>query len=166
MEARVLYEASVSVNPMLFLFLPMTAVGIFLTIRYIGTAREMGSFEDKRRAVIFGLVSGVSLLTSVFMMVHTIRMNDAVVGAYRRGEYRTVEGYVEQFHPEPRTGHDSEHFFIDGVWFQYSNYSLQAGYHNAASLGGVITGDGQHLKIGYTEYGNYGNVIVYIEELP
>ena len=166
MEAHVLYEASVSVNPMLFLFLPMTAVMIFLTIRFIGTARGTGSFEDKRRAVMFGLVSGVFLLSSVFMMIHTIRMNDAVIGTYRSGEYKTVEGYVENFHPMPRTGHDTESFLIDGVWFQYSDFELRAGYHNAASRGGVITGNGQHLKIGYTEYGNYGNVIVYIEELP
>ena len=39
----------------------------------------------------------------------------------------------------PKEGHDMERFEINGVHFEYSDYVLNgAGYHNAASLGGVI----------------------------
>ena len=55
---------------------------------------------------------------------------------------------------------------INGVKFFYSDYSTQPGYNNAKSHGGVITGDGQHLKIHYVYLNEtYGNIIVYIEEI-
>lgn len=79
---------------------------------------------------------------------------------------------MESFHPMPETGHDTEHFEINGVYFEYSDFTVQQGYHNARSLGGVITGDGQHLRIGFitmdSTTGNQmlDNVIVYIEDLP
>ena len=44
--------------------------------------------------------------------------------------------------------------------------SIPYGYHNSKSHGGVITGNGQRLKIGYVYYNEqYGNIIVYIEEI-
>lgn len=83
--------------------------------------------------------------------------------AYKQGEYQIVEGYVENFVPMPYTGHSHESFEVNGVSFSYSDYSVQSGHHNAKSHGGVITGDGQHLKIGYIHYNEtYGNIIVYI----
>ena len=66
----------------------------------------------------------------------------------------------------PYGGHKQESFDINGVSFSYSDFSVQPGYHNAKSHGGVITGNGQHLKIGYVYYNSAeGNVIVYIEKL-
>lgn len=89
------------------------------------------------------------------------------VGAYKRGEYQIIEGYVEHFEPMPYTGHSYESFDICGVSFFYSDYDVHPGYNNTKSHGGVITGNGQHLRIGYVYYDEtYGNVIVYIEELP
>ncbi|MBQ7391996.1 MAG: hypothetical protein IJV73_04855 [Clostridia bacterium] len=94
-------------------------------------------------------------------------MHNRVIGAYQRGEYQTVEGSVENFDPMPYEGHKDESFEINGVKFFYSDYSTHPGYNNAKSHGGVITGDGQHLKIGYVYLDEaYGNVIVFIEEIP
>jgi hypothetical protein len=77
-----------------------------------------------------------------------------------------VEGYVENFDPMPYEGHGDESFEINGVTFSYSDYSIQPGYTNSKSHGGVIAGDGQHLKVGYVYYNEtYGNIIVYIEQL-
>ena len=95
-------------------------------------------------------------------------MYTKVVGAYRCGEYEVVEGYVENFDPMPYEGHSNESFEINGVYFSYSDYAIQQGYHNAKSHGGVISGDGQYLKIGYVQpypFSRNDNVIVYIEEL-
>ena len=88
-----------------------------------------------------------------------------IVGAYKSGDYEIVEGFVEDFKPMPYEGHSDESFEINGVKFSYSDYSIGTGYNNAKSHGGVITGNGQHLKIGYIKELN-GNVIVYIEQLP
>ena len=90
------------------------------------------------------------------------------VGAYRHGQYEIVKGYVENFDPMPYEGRGHESFEINGVLFSYSNYEIQQGYHNAKSHGGVISGNGQYLKIGYVQpyaLSKERNVIVYIEEL-
>ncbi len=79
-----------------------------------------------------------------------------------------VEGYVENFHPMPWEGHDTEYFEINGIHFEYSDYFITNGYHKSASRGGVITQNGQHLKVKYVveefEEGDE-NVILYIAEI-
>ncbi|MBR6745396.1 MAG: hypothetical protein IKM00_09315 [Clostridia bacterium] len=94
-------------------------------------------------------------------------MYSKTAGAYRRGEYETVEGCVENFDPMPYHGKKKESFEIGGVKFFYSDYNDHPGYHRSRSHGGVIKGNGQRLKIGYVYVNEtYGNIIVYIEHLP
>lgn len=121
------------------------------------------SFNRAIIRVLFVFVSVILVITIIF----EIDMTKKTVGAYKRGDYQIVEGYVENFHPMPYGGHSQESFEINGVLFSYSDFNSQQGYNKAKSHGGVITGDGQHLKIGYVYYGGtYGNIIIYIEELP
>ena len=101
---------------------------------------------------------------SVIVGIYQYDMYKNVVGAYESDDYEIVEGYVENFIPMPYEGHSDESFEINGVKFAYSDYAIQSGYNNAKSHGGVIEGDGQHLKIGYVSYNNE-NIIVYIEQL-
>ena len=81
----------------------------------------------------------------------------------------SVMGYVENFHPMPYEGHDTEHFEVDGVYFEYSDYITTNGYNTAASHGGVVTRNGQYLKIKYIveeyESGKIENIILYIAEI-
>ena len=66
----------------------------------------------------------------------------------------------------PYEGHAKETFEINGVKFSYSDYNIHPGYNNTKSHGGVITGNGQHLKIRYVYFNEvYGNIIMYIEEI-
>ena len=103
---------------------------------------------------------------SVIIGITKINMYSRTVAAYKKGEYMVVEGYVENFIPMPYEGGPNESFELNGVKFSYSDYEAQYGYNNSKSHGGVITGNGQHLKIGYVYYNNmYGNIIVYIEAL-
>ena len=104
------------------------------------------------------------LLLSVVSGIAQINMYKNVVGAYKNGEYIIVEGYVQDFVPMPYEGHSEESFEIEGVSFSYSDYYIQSGYNNSKSHGGVIEGNGQHLKIGYV-VDNGENIIVYIEQL-
>ena len=166
MESRVLYEAAFAFDSG-WLLLAVIAVA-FPVVLYVFMRkfREAGLIGRKTAAwIVAAAVAFVLVLGGVFFWLEALQYR-ATVGAYRRGEYRTVEGWVEDFHPMPETGHDTESFTLGGVKFAYSDYQSQFGYHNARSLGGVITGDGQHLKIGYTQVYGLGNVIVYIEELP
>jgi len=111
-------------------------------------------------AIVFISFFSVIVYWGQFDMYRTIK------DIYDRGEYEIVEGYVENFVPMPYEGHADESFEINNVCFEYSDYTVMTGYHNAKSHGGVIRGDGQHLKIGYVYYGpEYGNIIVFIEEI-
>ena len=83
-------------------------------------------------------------------------------------EFYVVEGYVEDFYSMPYEGHGTEHFEINGVYFEYSNYIMTNGYNVTASHAGVVTHEGQYLKIKYIidetdEEG--GNTILYIAEM-
>ena len=74
---------------------------------------------------------------------------------------------MEFFSPMPYAGHAYESFVIDGVAFYYSDFSSTVGYHNARSHGGVITGNGQYLRIGYIPGDDAkDNIIVSIEAPP
>ena len=95
-----------------------------------------------------------------------MNMYKATVGAYRKGDYQTVEGYVENFVPMESDG-TPEQFEIDGVKFEYSKLAIRPGYHEIESQGDLIRYNGQHLRIGYVCIGvSRENIIVYIEELP
>lgn len=102
-----------------------------------------------------------------FVCVFSILEYAKLSNAYKQGDYAIVEGYVENYHPLPYSGHGRETFELDGVPFSYADAIIQWGYHNAASHGGVIDREGQHLRIGYYP-GNSAekNIILYIEALP
>ena len=95
-----------------------------------------------------GAIVFVTLLSAV-VLIAQFNMYNETVGAYNRGEYQTVEGYVENFDPMPYEGHTDESFEINGIKFSYSDYNIHPGYNNTKSHGGVIKENGQHLKIGY-----------------
>mgnify|MGYP003300552476 CR=1 FL=1 len=76
-----------------------------------------------------------------------------------------VEGIVEKYHAMPLEGHDTEHFEINGIYFEYSNFELSNGYNTPACYGGVIKENGQYLKIKYIEDDVRNNIILYIEEI-
>lgn len=80
-------------------------------------------------------------------------------------EVLVVEGYVEQYHPMPMEGHDTEHFEINGVYFEYTNFEVSNGYNTPACYGGVVKENGQHLKIKYIVDDVGNNLILYIEDL-
>lgn len=72
--------------------------------------------------------------------------------AYVNGECKIVEGVVEDFHPLPSGGHDSENFTVSGVKFAYAStpgsYS-RLEYDKCMIHGGCITGNGMKVKIWY-----------------
>lgn len=144
-------------------------VGFFLFfVKEIKAIRQAGSC--KGHMIQLCLLSPALLIIAavcVIMVTTQIHQYEDIVVAYRQGQYETVEGPVENFVPMPAEGHAQETFEIDGVAFEYSGYSTAQGYNTPKVSGGVITGDGQQLRIGYIySASEYRNVIVYIAELP
>jgi len=77
-------------------------------------------------------------------------LSDAISAkrAARNGDCRTIEGRVENFHPMPASGHDTERFDVQGVAFSYSDYVVTAGFNNTSTHGGPIR-EGLPVRICY-----------------
>lgn len=178
---QVLYEASFKFN--FFFLVPLLLMVIGLIHRSFAkrisleSLREWNPWKakwfktqeeyDRYQKLFFRLFFVSAALFFALDIFVSVNQYQKTVGAYRRGEYEVVEGYVENFEPRPWGQRGDESFEIDGVTFFYSNIQFTQGYNKTKAQGGVITGDGQHLKIGYVFLNKYdGNVIVYIEELP
>ncbi|MBQ3004499.1 MAG: hypothetical protein IJD88_01070 [Clostridia bacterium] len=168
-----LYQYQLNITDCLILLIPLIIGVAFLvnSIRLIKSKEKKdkwNSFVDGffkiAGIVVFVVCIGLfSLYTANIVILHqnyqTRLENDDVC---------VVEGYVEEFYPMPYEGHDTEHFYIDGVYFEYSDYNITNGYHKTASHGGVITHNGQHLKIKFVEEefdGVKQNIILQIEEI-
>ncbi|GEM_PF-153733 len=130
--------------------------------------------ENRKAAKIFVrifislCICSIALLGSLGFRAQ-YNMYKKLSAAYKSGSYETTEGYVENFDPMPVQGHKYESFTVGGIDFYYSDYEIIQGYHNSKAKGGVITGNGQHLKIGYVPYTDSNsrdqNIIIYIEEI-
>ena len=146
---KVLYEVSYHFEPSAFIPLFMLIViPLFPTIE----KQRYGRTTPKGVKILLAAMWCVILVITLLTGKHQIDMYNTVTDAYKSGEYQIVEGYVENFDPMPPEGHKEESFDINGVQFSYSDYTIMTGYHNVKSKGGVITGNGQYLRIGYVYY--------------
>lgn len=102
-------------------------------------------------AVFFGLALSTSCI-AVSYWEHR-----QLVADYREGRTDFVEGEVERFSPMPYEGHRNESFEIRGRRFEYSDYSLSAGFSTTRSHGGPIR-EGIRVKIWHV-----GNTIVRLD---
>ena len=140
-------------------FLIPIAMFIFIPIFFVVISR---TYKSKAIAIICLLAFVLVALVFVFWLSDYINTYNKIYDAYESEKHETVEGYIEDYY----CGRDGERFKINGVEFSYNDFGIQPGYNNTNEHGGVINGDGQHLKIGYVFVEGYGNIIVYIEELP
>ena len=166
----ILYEATISGN---FIIVGVLFLVFFLFV--ITFPQNIIKFSEKhnlkynetekqaRKSILIVLL--LICLGFIVFIYSSIDMYINVVGEYKKGEYEVTEGYVEDFIPIGTDGNNRESFSINGIKFKYSDSTVQSGYCKVAKNGGVVYENGQHLKIGYVQYGSYGNVIVYIEDL-
>ncbi len=161
MEPQILFEAGFTFQKAWSILLLLLILIPTIAVRFVRQRKR-----DAKLAVLMCAISMVFLLAVLALVIpDQIRMYQSTVGAYQRGDYQIAEGTVEQFRPAQEYG-EEESFTLGGVEFSYRDSVVQFGYHQTRAEGGVITGDGQQLRIGYTRYGRLGNVIVYIEQLP
>ena len=83
----------------------------------------------------FTFISFIFLFGFLFAQFFDISRAKRII---KNGSFFVIEGPIENYHPMPKEGHEMERFDISGVHFEYSDYQGGLGYHNAASLGGVI----------------------------
>ncbi len=157
-----LYEIKFEL-PLFFLILllvyVLTGSGYFIE-RIVARQLDLKYNRKVRKTsfIIFLVIAVVSLSS---MFIYHLSAYLRAASLYKSGDYKVAEGFVENF-----TSGEDESFDINDIHFSYSNAKITQGYHTLKDKGGVITGDGQYLRIGYVNYGfSSDNIIVYIEEL-
>ena len=150
---------------MFLLSLAFFAIGFFSLVKIILEITANYKTEKKLRIkdYIFSLVVSVIFLSAgTYAGIAYFSTNVAYIEIYEKyksGEYEIVEGTVENFHPMPEGGHDTEHFEVDGVYFEYMARNAKHYYSQCKKDGGFITGNGQKVKIWYVSYGGYNHIM-------
>lgn len=65
--------------------------------------------------VVFAALGTLALFGTTFLEYSRLQ------AAYRRGEYATVQGVIQNFQPMPWDGHQDECFSVNAVQFCYSD---------------------------------------------
>ncbi|MCR4650554.1 MAG: hypothetical protein K5662_02250 [Lachnospiraceae bacterium] len=164
MESELLYQIHFELSYLPLLCGGIIALGAFL-IRFF-LLRSRSTLENSKEAGLLLLsISIITAVTGVGLFFYVTYNSYKANNLFKEGYYKTVEGVVEDFSPMPYEGHQRESFVINGVRFQYSDFAETPGYNNARSHGGIIEGNGQHLRICYYNDNSLGNVILQIEEI-
>lgn len=149
-------------------------IGLFVFfVAYNSTpdiSKPVNSLDSRTRRLLIGGGFIAFTLFSIYGIIdfkHST--NSKTSEAISKNKIKIVEGKVENYHPMPKEGHDQEKFDVNGIHFEFSDYTLtDEGYHNAASHGGAIK-QGLYVRVNYYESHNddypenYSNVITKLE---
>lgn len=144
-------------TPVLFLIIGLGMV--WFNIKYNKTKSS-----KRTSAIVLGSIfSGFSLIAILLILPGTFRTINKTKRIIENKEYKVVEGEIEQFHPMPKAGHEKEHFLVNGVYFEYSDFELVYGFNNTASHGGPLRRNGQEVRLSYRTTKNGENRILKVE---
>ena len=128
--------------------------------------RRIARTEDERvqGRELAGAITKVLIVIIVGYIISLIKGYKDIVVQYKNGHYIEIEGVIEDYSSNLGNKRGSvESFTLDGVYFKCSDGATW-GYCPTRGNGGVIRGNGQHLRIRYIPSSN-GNTIVYIEQM-
>ena len=107
-----------------------------------------------------------------FAVIWTVLATTVTLVTWRRdrravasGALPVVEGPVEDFHPMPYGGHDTERFRVGDVHFAYSDYVYGQGFNHTSSHGGPIH-EGLHVRIHYGGTPSHASILELEVEEP
>lgn len=116
------------------------------------TRRLMGAHVRGRIVRFFGVIFLVfAACWAVLAFMNSYDAYRHLRTALARGEYKTIEGVVENFRPLATHGQGVESFEVRGVRFQYAPAALSPGFNRAAAEGGPIA-NGIHVRIAYVGF--------------
>ena len=114
-----------------------------------------------RRVRFYSAGIALGLCVVLLAMRGIENRHDNLVESASSGNVQVVEGIVENFHPMPAGGHDTERFTVGDESFAYSDYEITGGFNNAASHGGPIRA-GLPVRITFVQEASR-NIIVKLE---
>jgi hypothetical protein len=89
---------------------------------------RMGSYSGVGFAVLWVSISFVMTFSDYWTLRQALRL----------GKFEVVEGKVADFVPMPEHGHAMEQFNVNGHHYEFSDFSVTAGFNNTRSRGGPI----------------------------
>ena len=163
----VLYEIGVKFDPKMIIPVVAAVTILALPVLFSFIYKKRSNINDIQPGAIIRTLNIISvcftliiITVTTFFAILSVKEYKTLMDTYQRSEYLTVEGEVRDF---STSENGTESFKIQEITFSYSP-GFDYGYNVTVSNGGVITGNGQYLKIGYVEY-NGVNKIVYIENI-
>ena len=111
---------------------------------------------------IFGLVSSIIFLVFLVKIPSILNEERELKSMIENKTYSKVEGKIEDFKPARKSPNHFESFSVKGVHFRYSDYVIIDGFHKTSNSNGPIKGNGQMVRIGYTNIDGQ-NVILKLE---
>ncbi|MBC7721654.1 MAG: hypothetical protein H7068_06480 [Pedobacter sp.] len=148
---------------------PLVFVAIGLAIFYYHkkgvteNERLKTNISNREYGMVFGIFfASIASLFSTFVISINLNEYFKTKKNYDNKEYKIIEGKVQHYHPMPEGGHDSEHFDVKEIYFEYSDSDISDyGYNNATSNGGAIK-ENLYIRITYFNNGDK-NVILKLE---
>jgi len=152
-----------------FMLMPLLFVligfGIYIYNKKYVDSYSTSGINQRKYGMVFGIIfSSFAGLVSIVSIPSMFGEYFKTKSVYDNKLYQTTVGIVENYHPMPASGHDSERFIVNGIEFEFSDFDIgDYGYNNAASLGGAIK-EGLKVSIGFFNNG-HKNVILKLEIL-
>ncbi len=143
--------------------LPIIAIGCYTFYYYknlkIDHGRLFFQLKSRRVGMLYSLITILFCGSwALFVGISDLKNYNHASDIYYQKKYSTVKGRVENYHPMPQNGGDTERFEVSGVRFEYMDYDQSDyGYNNAASHGGAIR---PNLFVRITYYNNGAKNII------
>ena len=120
---------------------------------------------NKILSVLLSIITILSTTLCITSIYEFYNVKTNIVESYFAGEYLTVEGKIESFDPLSLNGNGTESFEVNGIEFRYSDSALNyIGYKTTSVEGGVITNNGQKVRIRYVYNDTYDmNIILKLD---
>ena len=156
MEYITVYEIENNFFPY-YILIPTLLLIVFGFLAYKSIKLKYNKFISVLLTIIT-IFSTTLCITSIYNY-YNIKTN--IVDSYFAGEYLTVEGTIENFDPLSLNENGTESFEVNGIEFRYSDSALDyIGYKSTLTECGVITNNGQKVRIRYVYNDTYDMNIV------
>ena len=123
-----------------------------------------GSIRSRNYSRVFGVIGAIIAISWVFITLSEAWVtHEEFRRVVEQGDYKVIEGIVEDFIPMKNEQGAYEQFRVGNVVFRYSDYVKNGAFNTTIIKGGPIR-EGLQIRIGYVS--NYkGNLILRLEIL-
>ena len=119
-----------------------------------------GIFREEKIVIlllVIAVVLSYASITLAYEGVNDVIDSHALYNRYKNGECDYIEGYITDFHPMPKEGHDIESFKVNGVAFSYGGGLPSEYYYNTCQKDGGVLEDGLYVRLWYTNVDFFGD---------